>query len=132
MDAPRPPGLFASVRQLLDTSLQLAQVRLALLGNELEEQKLRVLRGLVLALVGTVMLGLALVLVCGFVVVLFWDQNRLAALAMLAVLFAAGGLLLLRAAMRGLRSTGEMFGATLREIARDRAALSGAPQEPRP
>ena len=132
LDAPRPPGLFASVRQLLDTLLQVAQVRLALLANELEAQRLLVLRGLVLALVGAAMLGIALLLACAFVIVLFWDQHRLAAIAVLTIAFGAGGALALRSALRGLRDSGHVLGATLRELARDRAALAGGAEEVRP
>lgn len=129
MGTPPRPGLLASLRQVGDAGLQLLQVRLALLGNELEEQKLRLVQGLVLGLLGALLLLLAFVLLCGLVVVLFWDEHRVAALVVLTALFGAGGALLLRTADRTLRSAGQMFSATLQELSRDRAAL-GAAQEP--
>ncbi|TFY97599.1 phage holin family protein [Ramlibacter humi] len=121
MDDPRP-GLFASLRRLLDSALQLAQVRLALLGNELEEQKLRLTQGLLLSGIGVVFLALASVMLCGFVVVLFWD-HRLVALGVLTALFGAVGAALVVQGSRRVRSAGEMFQASLQELARDRAGL---------
>lgn len=131
MDDSRPAGLFGSLRQLLDSALQLLQVRLALLGNELEEQKLRLVQGLLLGLVGALLLLFSALLLCGLVVVLFWDEHRVAALVLLTLLFGVGGALLLRAADRSIRSAGQMFGATLQELTRDRAAI-GDGQGPQP
>ncbi len=64
-------GLLGNLRALADAGLDLVQTRLALLGNELEEQKVRVVEGLVLALAGVLLLVVASVLLCGFVVMLF-------------------------------------------------------------
>jgi uncharacterized membrane protein YqjE len=122
VDGDPRPGLFGSLRQLLDSTLQLAQVRLALLGNELEEQKLRLTQGLVLSVLGVALLAVAAILLCGFVVVLFWE-HRLAALAMLALLFGGAGAALLVHGGRRVRGAGAMFQASLEELARDRAGL---------
>ena len=51
-------GLLASLRQLLFTLLETAQVRLELLGTELEAEKRRVLDALVFAAVALVCLAL--------------------------------------------------------------------------
>ena len=58
-------GLFASLRQMLGTVLEIAQVRLALFGNELEQEKLRVFQALLLAGVGLMLLAVGTVLLCG-------------------------------------------------------------------
>ena len=55
-------GFFANVRQLLATLLETAEVRLQLLGTELEQEKRRVFAALVLAAVALVCLALALVM----------------------------------------------------------------------
>ena len=72
-------GLLASLRQLLFTLLETAQVRLELLGTELEAEKRRVLDALVFAAVALVCLALGLVLLCGTVVLMFPDDWRFAA-----------------------------------------------------
>lgn len=124
-------GLMASLRGLLRTGLALAENRLALLSNELEEQKLRLVHGLVLAVAGLFVLGVGLVLLCGFVLLLFWEGYRLPALAILTLAFLAAGAGLLVQARRRLRTAGGPFAASVAELRADRTAvesgMKGAP-----
>ena len=113
-------GLLASLKQLLKTVLETAQVRLELLGSELEAEKSRVFDVLVMALLALVFLALGLVLLCAAVILLFPDSWRLAAAAGLAILFLAGGVALVLLARRRLRNPSGMFHASAQELARDR------------
>ena len=122
---PRSAGLLASLRGLLMSGLALAETRLALRSNELEEPKLRLVQGLVMAVAGLFVLGVGLVLFAGFVLLLFWDGYRLPALAALTLGFLGAGAWLLASARRRLRSDGGPFGATLAELRADRAAVAG-------
>lgn len=122
---PLSAGLLSSLRGLLMSGLALAETRLALLSNELEEQKLRLVQGLVMALAGLFVLGVGLVLFVGLVLLLFWDGYRLPALAALTLVFLGAGAWLLVSARRRLRSDGGPFGATLAELRADRAAVAG-------
>ena len=125
MPDPAPPrGLLASLRQLVSTLLDIAQVRLELLGTEIEVEKRRLFDGLLWAGVALLLLGLGLVLVCGFVVLLLWDGYRLAAVATLAVLFLAGAAMAMQHAKQRLRSSSGMFNTSLSELQRDQAALA--------
>lgn len=120
-------GLFASLRQLLGTVLEIGQVRLALLGNDLERQKMRIFDGLLLAALGLMLVTVGTVLLCGFVVLLFAEGYRLAALGVLTAGFLVAGVLLMRSGGQRLQSPHGMFDATLAELGQDRAAL--APRE---
>ena len=125
MPDPAPPrGLLASLRQLVSTLLDIAQVRLELLGTEIEVEKRRLFDGMLWAGVALLLLGLGLVLVCGFVVLLLWDGYRLAAVATMAVLFLAGGAMAMQHAKQRLRSTAGIFNTSLSELQRDQAALA--------
>lgn len=126
-DPGSPGGLFASVRQLLATGLEIVQVRAQLLGNELEQEKLRIFDGLLLAGVGLMLLTVGTVLLCALVVMLFAEGYRIAALAVLTVSFIGGGVLTLRAGGHRLHSPGGIFRASLAELAQDRQGL--APHE---
>lgn len=131
-DPVRESGLFASLSRLLATVLQMAQVRLQLLGTELELEKRRLFDGLLWGGVAVVVLGLGLVLLCGFVILLFWDGYRLAAVGGMTLLFLVGGGLMLRHARDRLsnRSSAKgMFDASLSELQRDQAGLSSASQD---
>jgi uncharacterized membrane protein YqjE len=116
-------GLFESLRQLLHTALDLAQVRLELLVADLQLEKLRLVEVALRALLGLLLLGLGLLLLIGFLLMLLWDGYRLPALGVLTVLCLGGGALLLQAAKRRLREGDELLAATRAEFERDRAAL---------
>jgi uncharacterized membrane protein YqjE len=118
-------GLYASLRRLFDTTLETAQVRIALLGSELEREKLRLIDGALLAAVGLLMLGVSLVLLVALLVLLFQEGYRIAALAVALVAFLAGGLLLLlRARAVFAADGGQPFALTLGELRRDREAFA--------
>jgi uncharacterized membrane protein YqjE len=116
-------GLFESLRQLLNTALDLAQVRLELLVADLQLEKLRLVEVALRALLGLLLLGLGLLLLIGFLLMLLWDGYRLPALGVLTLLCLGGGALLLQAAKRRLREGDELLAATRAEFERDRAAL---------
>ena len=116
-------GLFASLRQLLQTSAQLALVRLDLLVADLEVEKLRLSEVALRALLGLMFVGLGLILAVGFVLLLLWDGYRLAAMGVLTLLCLLGGVLLLQGAKRRLREGDELLAATRAEFERDGAAL---------
>ena len=117
-------GLVASLRRLAGTAIETGRVRLELFGSELEQEKLRLFDALALAAIGLVMLGLALVLVIGFVVLLFQEGYRLPAVGVLALAFGGIGAWLLRRARDELRSRdGGPFALTLGELRRDHAEL---------
>lgn len=125
MNAPATPGgLLASLRRLGATAIEIGRVRLELFGSELEQEKLRLFDALALAAIGLVMLGLALVLVIGFVVLLFQEGYRLPAVGVLALAFGGIGAWLLHRARDELRSRdGGPFALTLGELRRDHAGL---------
>jgi hypothetical protein len=113
-------GLLASLRRLLNTLLETAQVRLELLGTELEAEKRRLIDALVFSAIALVCMGLGLVLACATVVLMVPEWARLPAVGALAVLFLAIGFGLLRLARHRLRNPLGMFRASTKELARDR------------
>lgn len=119
-------GLFASLRRLLATALEIAQVRLELLGTEVELEKQRLLRGLFWAALALMVLGVGLALLCGFVILLFWDGYRLHAVGVMALLFLVAGTLMMREARARLRNPTGLFKTSAAELEQDRAGL-GAP-----
>ena len=122
-DPVQESGLFASLRRVLATLLEMAQVRLDLLGTEVELEKRRVFDGLLWGAVAILVLGVGIVLLCGFVILLFWEGYRLAAVGVMALLFLVGSVLLLREARQRLRNPTGMFNASIAEAQRDRAEL---------
>lgn len=120
---PSSPGLLGSLRGLADSALEALEVRLALLGNELEEQKVRIVEGAVMAVLGAMLLAVAALLLCVFVLLVFWDSYRLAAFGVMVVVAAGGGWWLVRTGRERLRTTGAMFQASIDELRQDREVL---------
>ena len=116
-------GLLVSLRRLAATTLEIAQVRLELLGVEFEQEKLRIFDGLLWAAVALLLLGVGLTLLAGLLLMLLWDGYRLPALAVLSVLFVGGGIVVARLARARLSTPGGMVGTSVDEFARDRETL---------
>jgi uncharacterized membrane protein YqjE len=114
-------GFLASLRQLLATLLETVQVRLELLGTELEQEKRRVFSALVLAAMALVGLTLGLVMLSIVVLLIFWDSYRVWAACALALLFGGGGAYLLVRAKQRLSAPSGLFAHSLAELQRDRA-----------
>lgn len=123
MDAPRA-GLLASLRGLLSTALEIAQTRLELLGNELEQEKLNLFDALWWGALALLLLLASLVLAVGFVMFLLQEPYRGPALGLFTLACLVGGVVLLRHARQRLHSVGGAFGASVRELASDRAELT--------
>lgn len=121
-------GLFASLRRVLSTVLEMAQVRLDLLGTELELEKRHLFDGLLWGALALLVLGVGLVLLSGFVILLFWDGYRLAAVGTMAVVFLLLGGLLMHKARQRLRNPSGIFNASLDELKRDQNSLQASSQ----
>lgn len=123
MDEPRAGSVLDGLRTLCATLIDAAGTRAELALVELREQGEHRKALLILAVTGGVFLVMGLLLAAFFVVVLFWDTYRLAAIAGVTLLYlgiAAAAFLLLRAKAR---AAPRPFEATLRELAADREML---------
>lgn len=118
------PGLFAALRTLATTFVATARTRLELAGNDLEFERLRLVRTLVLAVAALFCLGLGLVLLAGLAVALYWE-NRVGILAALGGGFTAAGIALIVAAQRA-NARRQAFAATIAELEEDLRQLRAA------
>lgn len=117
------PGLLGSVKRLLSTLTSIASTRLELLVNELHEERLHWEQMLLYFLSALFFLGMGIILLTFFVVVVFWDTHRLAALAGLSALFLLSGVLLAQKLMVISRAKSKLFSESLAELAKDREHL---------
>lgn len=102
--------------------LALSENRLELLMVEVQEERVRLLRAILLAL-GVAAFGLlAGVALTGTIVVLFWDFSPVAVLLALTCLYGAGAVLLYRRLAVLLRDW-QNLPATFDQLKKDRACL---------
>lgn len=126
MHDPQTSGLFGSVRQLMATALEMVQVRIELIGTELEFEKRRLFDGFLCAAIAMVFLGVGVLLLCSTIIWMFWEGYRLAAMGVLAVLcLGIAGVLLMQARKR-LHNPLGMFHASTSELERDKESLQSS------
>lgn len=118
-------GLFASLRRLLTTLIELVHSRLDLVGIELQLEVQRATNLLLWAFAAIVCGIVALVLLAATVLIAFWDTHRLLAAGCITAAFALTSLGMALLVRHRLRTRPRLFGATLDELQHDVAALRG-------
>jgi len=116
-------GLMGSVKRLVSTLTSIVSTRLELLANELQEERLRLTQMLLYSLFALFCFGMGLLLLTVFIVVLFWDDHRLAVLAGLCILFFVLGMLMAMVLRVKSQSKSKLFSASIAELAKDREQL---------
>lgn len=116
-------GLFASLKRLLSTALGIVSTRLELLANEWEEERMRLMRMLVLALLAVFFVCMSAVLFAIFIVAAFWHDHPLLAISVLSLSFFAMSGLCALSLRRLLHQRPVLFSASLAELRRDRHEL---------
>lgn len=130
MDQPNPPGAergpLDSLRSLGTTFLSLVGARVELAVTEFREEGERRKEMLVVAVAAGVFLTLGALLLALFIVIVFWDEHRVAAAAAVTLAYLGiGGYMVLRL-KRLVRESPPPFEATLAEFAKDAEAMRGA------
>jgi uncharacterized membrane protein YqjE len=122
-DSGHTESLLESLRSLAKTFVALVQTRIEIFASEVDEERARVERIVVLALSAMFCMGLAIVLIVLLVAVVFWESNRLLAIGVLAALFMLAGLGLLLALRSVVRQRPKFLAATLAELRKDEKEL---------
>jgi uncharacterized membrane protein YqjE len=120
---PRTSGLLASLRQLRAAFVATLHSRAQLLSLELQQERVRLTRMLLLGAAAFFFLLLGAFAATIFLIVLFWDSQRLVVIGFLTLLYfgIAAGLVvwIKRDASRAKRP----FAATVEQLRRDREHL---------
>lgn len=118
-------GLFAALKSIPVTLLSIGQTRLELLANEVEAQKLTLLRMLLLAQSMMFCATVGVVLAVALAALLLWEQ-RVSVVAVFAALFVLAAALFYKALMRIVNAPEPAFAATLAELKEDMRQLKAA------
>ena len=107
------------VAQVAATLAAIVQTRLALAAVEMEEESLRFLSYLALAMLALLCLFVGLVLIVFLVIVLFWDTHRIAAIAITAAVFIVAAIATLLGVRASFRSKPKLLSFPLSELNKD-------------
>lgn len=124
-----PQRLSSSVKGLVSTVLEMAQLRLELFSIEAQEEVLRVGALLVYGAVAVAFLSLGVVLLALFITVALWDTYRLLPLGLFTGLFLGAGAIAAWLARARVRSGTRLFSASVEELRQDRESLRAAAGE---
>jgi len=116
--------VLAALRRLAATAVGLLQTRIELLATELEEERARVFRILLLTVAALVFLALGVITLTFLVILLAWDTHRVLAAGLLTAAFLGIGALLALNARNAAKEKTKLFSASLAELAKDRDKLS--------
>ena len=116
--------LSESLKRVAGAMFSIAQTRLELLANELEEERLHFEQTLLYSGIALLFFGLSIMLLTVFIVVAFWDIQRLLVLGSLAALFFIAGLLVWNASRNLIRKKSKLFSTSLAELSSDRNQLA--------
>ena len=116
------PGLFSSLKGLLNTALAGVENRIELFLIELREERIRVFDVLLLGCAAAVLGFMALLTVTVTLVVMFWDSARVPVLVVLSVGYSVGAIAVIWRLKVRLRKWSS-FSATLDELKKDRECL---------
>lgn len=125
---PGPPeghGLFASLRRVLATLIELVHTRLELVGVELQVEVQRAASLLLWAFGALLCAIVAVVLLAVTVMIAFWDTHRLLAAGCVTAFFAIAALGSTLYVRHRVRTRPHMFAGSLGELKRDAATLAG-------
>lgn len=116
-------GLLSSIKALLATLLAMAQTRLELVANEMEENRLRIIRLMFYSLFMMFFFSLGVILLTLLVIAIFWDSHRILVIGLLALSYLSIAAWLATYVVCQRKAGRGVFTATLAELAKDRAAI---------
>lgn len=118
-------GSFDALRRLGAAVLALGRIKLEMVALELQEEKARITQLLLLATLGSLLVGFALIALAVTITVALWDTpQRLLALVVTTMLLAAGALASAWRIVALLRGPSPLAGS-VNELKHDEAALRG-------
>ena len=118
-------GLFAALKNIAATLLASGKTRLELLGNEIEEEKLRAIQLLLMAQAMVFCFGVGAVLAVALLTALFWDSRFLLLGASVAFFLILGGIFYM-AFKRATHRPERVFSASIAELQEDIRELKAA------
>jgi uncharacterized membrane protein YqjE len=120
----RDAGLLAGLRKLATTLVDLLRTRLGLLAAELEEERGRIVRFLVLALSAGFFLALGIVSLTFFVILLAWDTRPVLVAGLLTAAYLVIGAILAVKARNLIFTRSGLFSESLAELRKDHDELT--------
>jgi uncharacterized membrane protein YqjE len=119
------PGLLTSLRRLGSTLVATLHSRAELLTLELERERIRVTRLLVLGVAALFFLALGAFTATIFIIVAFWDSQRLVVIGVLTALYLGIGIGIAVFLKREADGSTRPFSSSVAQLQKDRDKFTG-------
>jgi uncharacterized membrane protein YqjE len=116
-------GLLVSLKSLAGTLIEIARTRLELLSNDLEEDRLRMMRLLFVSVFMLFFFLVGVLLLTLLIIMAFWETYRLLAIGLIALTFLTIATGLAIYLLREIKRKPRLFSASLAELMVDRSLL---------
>jgi len=121
-------GLFAALKNIVATLLNIGRTRAELLAVEIEEEKYRLIALWAKAIGAAFLIALGVIMAVFSLALAFWEQ-RVFVFGFFAVLFLVGAAFLITSLRQQARAPSRLFRSSLAELEADVAELRGRPRE---
>ncbi len=115
--------ITTTLGRLISTVVTMLHTRLSLISVELEEELIRFSSYLIYSLIALFCGGMAISLIVLFVIVLFWDDHRIAALLSLIIFFSAASAFIATWLRMKILNKPHLFEQSIAEIKKDSELL---------
>ncbi|HCU53637.1 MAG TPA: hypothetical protein DIC36_04920 [Gammaproteobacteria bacterium] len=122
-DPPERGGLLASLRQMFGTVLEIIQTRIEIVANEFEEEREHLQSMVLQGLVAFLLFAVGLLLLTLFVILLFWEEQRLVVIGIFAGVYLFLGIFGILRVRANQRRRPRLLSTTLDELRQDRDDL---------
>jgi len=117
------PGLLAALRRLAATAVDLLRTRGELLATEIEEERARLVRLIVLAVIAGFFLAIGVITLTIFIILVSWDRHGLLVAGVLAAIYLGIGMVSAFGVRKLAQERSKLFSASLAELRKDRDQL---------
>lgn len=117
-------GVLASLKTLMTTLVAVVCTRLEILATEVEEEKIRLARIMLLGFLAVFFLGMALIFASILVITLYWNDHRVAALGGITLLYILLTIMFASWLRLQMSRKSRLFAGSLAELRKDHAELN--------
>ena len=115
--------LLESIKGLGETLAEVIRIKIEILSLDVKESRIRFLSVLMLGVSSLLLLSLGIILGIFWLIITFWESDRLLVMGVLSAVLLFGGIVMLAVLVWKLKNGPEPFASTIAELNKDSAAL---------
>ena len=115
--------LLESIKGLGETLVEVMRIKIEILSLDVKESRIRFISVLMLGVFSLILLSLGIILGIFWLIIVFWETNRLLVLGVLSSVFLFTGILMLTVVIWKIKNGPEPFESTMTELNKDSVAL---------